>query len=195
MISIKRLLYSLKRRFGTLIDFYREVDTEPDVLTGKRSIIRIKYSIQNGVFLDQTLENINPLNRLLGQLTGTMDVSKVSVLFDAYDFKYDYIPTLKDYVIIHHQRYEISDIFQVDNNQSYYLKLTEFKGSQLFEQFDICIKDKLILVQVNKPIHNYRYHEEVNQQLDLLLDMVNVNIVSNQNINDILEFNDIFLID
>ncbi len=189
MLSIKRLLYSLKRRFGTEIDFYQEVDTESNVLTGKRNTVRTKYSIPNGVFLDQNLLSTNPLNKILGQLTGMMDTSKVTVLFDAFDFEVPYIPTLSDYVIIHHQRYEISEINQVDNDQSYVLKLSEFAGSQLFEQFDILIKDKLTLVQPMQVVHNYTYIESIDQELDVV-DILNVNIVSNQSVENTLEFNE-----
>jgi hypothetical protein len=189
MQSIKRLLYSLKRHYGTPIDFYQEIENQPDPTTGKKITSRIKYSIPLGIFIDQTLTLQNPLYRALKQLVGMLDVSKVNIFFDSNDLKSDYIPTIRDYVIIHNQRYEINSIRQVDNNQSYWLTLTEYKGSQLFQQYDILIKDKLTLVQKFYPIHNYRYHEELIDDL-LLVETLNTNIVSNQTINDVLEFNE-----
>lgn len=137
MISIKRLLYSLKRRFGKPMDFYREGDGEPNPETGVIVQTRIKYHLEEGIFLDQRKIIRSPLTKVLNQLVGVMKTADVIILVDGDDFCVNFIPLLTDYIIIEHKRYEIQNIRDVDRDQSYQINLVEYKGSEKFEQFDL----------------------------------------------------------
>ncbi len=172
MQSIKRLLYSLKRRFGTPIDFYRELDTQPDILTGQIIQQRFKFHINQGIFLDQTTIGRDPLTKILGQLTGVMEVGNVAILIDASDFprykdKENFKPHLKDYIVIDHQRYEIVTIKEVDDYESLYLTIKEYKGSEIYEHHDIHIKDKLNIIQWIQAPRTHIYLEELSDSLSL----------------------------
>lgn len=157
MLSIERLLYSLKKRFGQPMDFYREIDSQPDIKTGVINQDRRKYHIEKGIFLDQILENRNPLTKILGQLTGVIDTFEVAILLDGYDFPKHFKPHLKDYVIIEHQRYEIKTIQEVDDRQSLYITLAEYKGSITYEHKDKWVRDKLTIIQILNYTRN-RHH-------------------------------------
>jgi len=157
MLSIERLLYSLKKRFGQPMDFYREIDSQPDIKTGAINQDRRKYHIEKGIFLDQILENRNPLTKILGQLTGVIDTFEVAILLDGYDFPKHFKPHLKDYVIIEHQRYEIKTIQEVDDRQSLYITLAEYKGSITYEHKDKWVRDKLTIIQILNYTRN-RHH-------------------------------------
>lgn len=167
MLSIERLLYSLKKRFGQSMDFYREIDSQPDIKTGIINQHRDKYHIEKGVFLDQILESRSPLTKILGQLTGVIDTFEVAILLDGYDFPKYFKPHLKDYVIIEHQRYEIKTIQEVDDRQSLYITLAEYKGSVTYEQKDLHVRDKLTIIQILKYVKNRVYEEDIVDELSL----------------------------
>lgn len=152
MINIKRLLYSLKRRFGTCMDFYRETDTVTNIETGLTTFNHCKFHIDDGIFLDQREGVRNPVNKILDQFAGMMDTYDVAILIDGNDFCDNYIPELNDYVIIENQRYEIQNIQEVDENESYFITLTEYVGSEIYEIHDVCINDKLTLFQIGQGV-------------------------------------------
>jgi hypothetical protein len=167
MLSIKRLIYSLKKRFGQPMDFYREIDSEPNIQTGIIAQNRIKYHIEKGVFLDQIVEIRNPLTKILGQLAGVIDTFEVAILLDGSDFPKKFKPHLKDYVIIEHQRYEIKSVQEVDDRQSLYITLEEYKGSVTYEQKDIRVKDKLNIIQILNYVKSHKYIEDIVDELPL----------------------------
>jgi hypothetical protein len=163
--NVKRLVYSLKRRFGTEMNFYRENDSQPDTESGVIFQDRKKYHIENGVFLEQTAIDYGSLIKVLGQLSGTMEVVNAIILLDGSDFNDEFMPHQKDYVIIKHQRYEIKSVKEVDDFESLLINLVEYKGSETFEIHDRSVKDKLNLVQVLKVVKNHIYLENIVDEL------------------------------
>jgi hypothetical protein len=153
MITVKRQIYSLKKRFGACADFYREVDGEPDPETGVIAQSRCKFHLDEVVFLDQSSISRGALTKVLNQLAGIQDTIDVALLIDGEDLPYGFIPLLTDYVIIEHQRYDIKTIKQVDDFESLYLELCEYAGSVTYEIRDKWVRDKLTMVEILDVIH------------------------------------------
>jgi hypothetical protein len=203
LLSIQRLLYSLKRRFGQRMDFYREIQSQPNILTGKINQEQIKFRIKQGVFLDQILETRSPLTKILGQLSGMIDTFDVAILIDGRDFPKHFKPHLKDYVIVEHQRYEIKTVQEVDDEQSLYITMTEYKGSTTYEQKDKYLKQKLNIIQLVSVEKSHIYVEDLVDELPLddsiytfsgiqgyisdVLDLVDGIEINNEYINTIVE--------
>lgn len=169
MITVRRQIYSLKKRFGTCVDFYREIDGEPDPETGVIVQQRFKFHVDEAVFLDQSSITRGVLTKVLNQLAGIQDTVDVAILIDGEDVPYKFVPLLTDYVIIKHQRYDIKTIQQVDDYESLYLELCEYNGSVTYEIHDKWLKDKLTIVEVLNVIHTSTFVE---------------------NLSDIVEFNE-----
>jgi hypothetical protein len=192
--DVRRLLYSMKRRFGTPVDLYHETDSQPNVQTGVITQNRIKVHIPDAVFLDQSMVDRGTLSKILGQLTGVMTTVSAAILIDGSEFTDKFHLALKDYVIIEDQRYEIISIKEIDDFESLYIELTEYKGSIKYDIHDIDIKDKLDVVQVLKSIKNHTYDEylvdelSVNEEIELVNNLTTY-IIDTLNITDGIEYN------
>lgn len=160
MISIKRLLYGLKKRYGVKVDFYQQSKEAVDILTGRRTVSRTKYHIRRAVYLEQ---NQNYRNSLLPKAnpiipnSGLVEIDNTELLIDGKDFPKSFTPTVDDYVIINDQRYEIKSIHVLDKDQSYYFLLKEYKGTIKYQIHERFIKDHLQLIHILKPIHTIQW--------------------------------------
>jgi hypothetical protein len=166
MITVKRQIYSLKKRFGTSVDFYREIDGEPDPESGVISQQRFKFRVDEAVYLDQSAITRGILTKVLNQLAGIQDTIDVAILIDGDDLPCGFVPVLTDYVIIDHQRYDIKTIKQVDDYESLYLELCEYSGSITYEIRDKWLKDKLTIVEVLNVIHTSTFVENLNDVVE-----------------------------
>ena len=145
----KRVIYTLKRRYGFPLEFYRESEESVDPKTGKRLITRIKHVVKKAIVIPQTASYLNVTIRsmMTYQNVGTMEIVDKEIIVDTKDFPKSYIPDLKDYVIYQQKRYEIKTVTLFDGAIGYYLGLREWKTSQKYEIFDQCRHDKLLVAQ------------------------------------------------
>lgn len=133
MLNTKRILYTLKRKYGTPLDLYRETNEVVDLETGKRTRNRDKYFVKKAILLPSKLRYVLPI--------GTFNIVDIEIILDAGDLKIT--PMLTDYIIINHQRYEIVSISQFGHG--YQLALKEWKTSVGYEIHDLKVHGSLHL--------------------------------------------------
>ncbi len=180
MISIKDILYGLKKRYGVKADFYQQSEETVDILTGKRSVSRKKYSIRRAVYLKQNqgfrnvfLPKANPII----PNSGLIEVDDAELLIAGKDFPKGFTPTFDDYVMINHQRYEIKSIHIIDKDQSYYFILHEYKGTVKYEIHERYIQDDLQLIHVLRPRHLIQWTVSLDTDQLFLTDNLTINYV------------------
>lgn len=193
MISIRRLLYELKKRYSTKLDYYVITDLGLNILTGEHEKTRTKFHIKQAVYLQQKEGFRNPLlsraNPIFPQ-SGLLDVDNAELLVDGRDFPRGFVPKLDDYTIIEGERLEIKSIHVVDKDQSYYFILKEYKGSKLYEIHDRSIHQKLTLVHIVKPHLLISIRQDLQEDNLIFEDWVITNKASGIELIDEIDFSE-----
>lgn len=188
MQDIKKLLYQIKKRHGSPIDFYKITNEKINVETGKKIVLRTKYPIKKAVFLKQFRDFRNAIIRnIIAPQSALLEIIDAELLLDVKDFPKNFKIELTDHVLIKHKLYEIKEIYQIDE-QSYYLVLKEYKGNIPHESFNRNIIDKLTLIHILKARHEILWTQVIVDQF-FINDRLDINfILYNRLITDYINF-------
>lgn len=110
-VSLRRLVYALKRQWGTELTYVQIVSSSLDERTGTRSIVRNVFSFK-GVVLPQHMARkfIQDIGYLAANKNFTYgalnDFNKLTVLFDRSEVPMGFQPELNGYINYNGRRYE-----------------------------------------------------------------------------------------
>lgn len=146
-LSIRRLVYSLKRQWGIELTYVQIVSSTLDERTGKRNIVRNVFTFK-GVVLPQHLARkfIQDIGYLAANKNFTYgalnDFNKVSVLFDRQDLPLDFKPELNGYINYTGKRYERVSF---DNflDEAFLLIAQGVEGANPYAVLDVCAESRL----------------------------------------------------
>jgi len=110
---IKRILYSLKRRYGLPITIHRATSSEVDIINGEQTQEITTYKIKKAVVLNtkQARDFAYDLSYIAANKNFTygalFDAGTRTILIDAIDLPTGFILLQDDGIIYNHERYEI----------------------------------------------------------------------------------------
>jgi len=145
---VKKILYQLKRRFGSLVDLYHVVQVIHDPTTGKDIIIRDKYTIRKAVILPTLLKRQMAEEMGFHSSTGPgFDVATRTIIIDRVDLLKGIEIKNVDYFVIEHERYNIKSVEKLEDNQAMMFVTTHVVGSKTNEIFNSTMKQNMIFNQ------------------------------------------------
>lgn len=130
---ITNLLYDLKRRYGGVVTFHREVNNN-DYRNGVNALTLLDWTIRKIIVLPRSLEQkfVYDLSYIATNKNFTMgavfDTSAKRIILDARD-KGSYEPALRDYFVIHGKRYDITQIDEFEFGTGYVITGQQTEGS------------------------------------------------------------------
>jgi hypothetical protein len=147
MNHIRQTIYTLKRQYGVKAELYSITDIQSNLETGEKTLQKIVYKINKAVFLPRKI--FSELIALIGgqRLGNRVDKQTRFLLIDGKDLPKEYELRQKDYVLIQHQRYNISDIKIFDNNLGYVLTITKITGESPRAIIEESSKDRINISQ------------------------------------------------
>lgn len=134
---ITNMLYDLKRRYGGVVTFHREVNNN-DYRNGVNDLSILDWSFRKIIVLPRSLEQkfVYDLSYIATNKNFTMgavfDTSAKRIILDARD-KRDYEPALRDYFVVHGKRYDITQIDEFEFGTGYVITGQQTEGSKARE--------------------------------------------------------------
>ena len=153
LIFIRRVIYSLKRRYGFPLDIYRILSTTTDRATGKKTQEKVKYYVKRGIVLPNQVQKrfAFDLAYLAANKSFTYGADYGAnlrdVIIDAKDLPKSFELTINDYIIYDHKRYQIKTFEIAEHNQAYLIRMDQAPGSLPYEQHDASVKSQLDISQ------------------------------------------------
>lgn len=145
---ITNMLYDLKRRYGGVVTFHREVNNN-DYRNGVNDLQILDWSFRKIIVLPRSLEQkfVYDLSYIATNKNFTMgavfDTSAKRVILDARD-KRDYEPELRDYFVIDGKRYDITQIDAFEFNTGYVLTGQQTEGSKAREVHSVKPRNRVL---------------------------------------------------
>jgi hypothetical protein len=108
----RRVIYSLKRRYGGKVNFHRDSETN-DLRTGKKSVDKIVVTVNTAVILPNAgmQKFVYDLSYIATNKNFTMgavfDTGKRRLIVDTRDFTDGYLPEMRDYFTFENRRWNI----------------------------------------------------------------------------------------
>ena len=139
-IMIRRLVYSLKRQWGSDFQYVTLLKSEVDELTGNRTIDK-KYYVISGVLLPQT--QLRKFIQDIGYLAanknftygGLNDINRITFIFNRFDLPLDFDINLDGYIVHGHKRYERVEFVDL-YGEAYMLIAQGVEGSRPYSKID-----------------------------------------------------------
>jgi hypothetical protein len=134
---ITNMLYDLKRRYGGVVTFHREVNNN-DYRNGVNDLAILNWSFRKIIVLPRSLEQkfVYDLSYIATNKNFTMgavfDTSAKRIILDVRD-KRDYEPALRDYFVVHGKRYDITQIDEFEFGTGYVITGQQTEGSKARE--------------------------------------------------------------
>jgi|SRR6516162_7313317 hypothetical protein len=160
LLFTKRVLYNLKRRYGTPADWYHVLSTQSDAGTGKNIVNKQKFRINRAIVMPVALSlEMNLLggyrrvdNASSGMPSPPTLVDTRYIILDGADIpkNIDITATAEDYIIelINNQRYNIQKISTLEGMLGHLITARFVKGGVRNEFFDLTASDSLIFNEV-----------------------------------------------
>ena len=129
--QIRRIIYTLKRRFGVQIKYYRPGDPVIDLKTGVVTQTFTTYTI-NRAIVGTGKEMMNNIYNIFSPGFPTaafFDQDIRVVLIDAADLSIT--PDKKDHIQVNSERLEINEIHPPQNNRAYWFVCKAVKNAEL----------------------------------------------------------------
>jgi hypothetical protein len=151
---IKRALYKLKQNYGFPLDIYRVLRNDVNLATGRKTVLKTKFPVRRAILIqapmlarkfsyDLTYLAANK-NFAYGAL---YDVESTAFLIAVDDLPRGFVPTLDDYVIYNHKRYNVTEAELLDHKMAFFLKLKEAKGATVHEVHDVSVTSNIFIAQ------------------------------------------------
>lgn len=146
-IFLRRLLYTFKRDYGTVIDYVQVVSSTPNDDTGDIRVVRKVFTVPAVILPKQTVRKfVQDIGYLAADKNftygGMNDYEAVTFLVDRYDMPDDWDPALDGYINQCGRRY---DRVSIDNmlDECYVIVAKGVVGANRFETIDLRACDRL----------------------------------------------------
>jgi hypothetical protein len=113
---IRKTIYSLKRKYGTEVTYFRLNSSNTDYDTGEKIVDTTAYRITKCAALPAKLareltKNVSMIsgNKLFAW-GGTYDAAVRVFIIDSYDLPRGFVPEMDDYIVYNGYRYSIKDV-------------------------------------------------------------------------------------
>lgn len=145
---IRNVLYNLKRRYGGVVTFHREVNNN-DYRNGVNDLTILDWKFQKVIVLPRSLEQkfVYDLSYIANNKNFTMgavfDTSAKRIILDARD-KRDYEPALRDYFVIQGKRYDITQIDAFEFDTGYVITGQQTEGSKPRQVHTVKVRNRTL---------------------------------------------------
>lgn len=151
---IRRVVYSLKQRYGLPLTLYTTVDSVVDLETGVKSVTKTVYAVKRSILLP--IEIVRKFAYDLSFVAanknftygGFFDKGASTFILDRKDLPETYIFKLGDYLTYGEKRYNIKNIGDYANKQAIVILAEYVEGELLAAQHDVSIDSRLKMSQV-----------------------------------------------
>lgn len=150
---IRRVLYSLKRDYGTPMDLYQLISSETNPKTGKVTLDRRRISIRKAIILPSVLARkfSYDLSYIAANKNFTYganyDINSRTVIVEANDLPSDIEIKIDDWVVIENRRYEIKSSERLEHGYGFLLSLKETLGALPLQSLLLSVNNKLHIEQ------------------------------------------------
>ncbi len=151
LIYFGNVIYALSKDYGFKCNLYRPSETI-DIKTGRKIIIRTRYSIKKGIFLPSQLYRDFNYSRLFGndnQFGGLFDATQRAILINKKYLPKGFKIEVTDYIVMDHIRYEMVKIDEMELANYWYLITKKVTGIPTGEVYLKKVKD---LVEIGEEI-------------------------------------------
>lgn len=147
---ISQTIYKLKKQYGVPFQIYTTTSSSTDLQTGVKSVQKRIYNIKYGIVLPRKMyaELVSLLggSRTLSH-NNLIDKETRVVLLDAKDYPADYVIEPGDYVLMNHERFNITEINLYDHRLAGELKMTKIIGEKPRAIIEQSLKTKININQ------------------------------------------------
>lgn len=149
---IKRAVYSLKRRYGVSTDLYVFIESNTNLDTGEKSVIKNKYKINRAILLpprgsrdfDYDLSFIAANKNFT--YGGVFEKRIRDFIFDKRDLPKNYIANRDDYLVVDTKRYNIKLTTELDF--AIHIIAEQIEGDNPQQLLEDQFEDSLSITQV-----------------------------------------------
>lgn len=142
---MRRVMYRLKRDYGSPVDIYHETSDGVDLTTGKRTVQKTKWHVRRGVPLPTAIHRDSVFSAALKsefQYGQSVQLGDKTLLLDRGDLPKDFVLGTENwFMIIDNRRYEVSRVEEYEYRLAYFVVLKELKGAPLGRIIEIKVSD------------------------------------------------------
>lgn len=132
--AMRRVLYSLKREYGSRVDVYKLIETGTNLETGEKTFTSEMHIVRRCIVLPVKI--LREVSKTVSQIAankafvygGTYDAGTRSFILDARDLPPGFEFTNDDYLIYNNRRYEIRSIEEFEQHTGWVLIGLEMRG-------------------------------------------------------------------
>lgn len=127
---IRETIYNLKYDYGLPLEIYALISSATDLATGVKTITKTVYKIRQAILLPRKLDS--EFIRIIGlhKRFDILDKEERLILIDASDYPKAYKPQGSDYILIHHQRFDILSVETYDHKLAVIIHAKKLAGEQ-----------------------------------------------------------------
>lgn len=135
LVFIRRVLYTLKKEYGTPMDIYQFISVAIDPKTGKRTAERRRIQIRKAIILPSVISRkfSYDLAYIAANKNFTYganyDINSRTVIVEANDIPEGVEIVNDNYVVIEGHRYEIRIVERLEHEYGYLLTIKETTGA------------------------------------------------------------------
>lgn len=144
---LRRIMYRLKRDYGSPVFIYYEPEDNVNLSTGVRTVTKQRWFVKRGVSLPTEIHRDSVFSSALkpefryGQ---SVQLGDKTLLLDRADLPRDVeLGTTNWYMVIDRRRYEVCRVSEYDHRLAYYVVLKELKGAPIDQIVEITVCDRL----------------------------------------------------
>lgn len=148
---ISKVLYKLKRDYGSRVDLYHQVSETVDLTTGVKTVTKEKITVKRAILLPTVIRSnfAYDLAYIAANKNftygGIFSTDTRDIIIDRGDIKNFTFDDYKNiYIIIDGRRYEITEYKELDYKSAYHLKIKVTQGAQLSQIVDAKIHDRIV---------------------------------------------------
>lgn len=159
---VRRLIYNLKRRYGVPLDFYINDVTPGDPATGKKNVVREKYSIARAIATTQGFTTLQLFTAAFMRNIGrdfafgaNFEKDTVQVLIDARDLPVGIrITPERSYIVLNNRRYLVAKASLLEGNTVHSLTVKAVEGSPVQQLLTPITQQSIRFSQTVKAVIN-----------------------------------------
>jgi len=133
----RRVLYKLKRSYGTPVDYYQISSHDVDPLTGNKTTVETVTHIRRAIVLRarEFRSFVYDLAYISANKDftegGYFDPEDRNIILDAKDFIKGFDPNPDDYLIVKNKRYDVSAIQTFEENAAFLITARKLRSGKL----------------------------------------------------------------
>jgi len=134
---IKKVLYSLKRKFGKEIEFIFKISSTADARTGKITVIKDSFNIRRGILLPSQLEREFTYNLTFIASNknftygGLYDTTERRVILSENDLPNQFTPEVGHSLIFEAKRWDVKKVQEFQIGKGYFLIVKQVTSTDL----------------------------------------------------------------